>query len=134
MIFNKWDPAEMTILQNEPALKPVNDYQGNAEIISYQPEHIEIKVNIQKPKLLVLADSYYPSGWKAFVDGEETEIIRADAVLRAVAVPQGEHTIEFIFKPKWFYVGLWISLISVIGLIGLGVWQFRVRKFESVKE
>ncbi|MCF7811237.1 YfhO family protein [bacterium] len=128
MINGDWEPAQMTILQNEPLLKPVNDYQGTAKIVNYQAEHVEIKVNIPKPKLLVLADSYYPSGWKAFVDGKKTDIIRADAVLRAVAVPSGEHTIEFIFKPKWFYVGLWVSLISVIGLIGLIIWQVRVRE------
>ncbi|NQU06876.1 MAG: YfhO family protein [Calditrichaeota bacterium] len=131
MIFKDWQPSQMTILRKEPALKPVNDYQGTAEIVSYEPEAIEIKIDIQKPKLLVLADSYYPSGWKAFVDGEEADILAADAVLRAIAVPAGEHTIEFIFKPKWFYVGLWVSLISVIGLIGLGVWQIRVKKLAS---
>ena len=127
MVFRDWLPAQMTLLDREPNPKPEAGSGGKAEIVDYKPERVEVKVNTSVPKLLILADSYYPSGWKSFIDGVETEILRADAVLRAIAVPAGEHTVEFIFKPKWFYVGLWISLISLAGLIGLVVWQVVVR-------
>lgn len=121
MVHGNWEPSTSTLLDRKPSLRIQPGGRADARIVDYRPERIEINVSASSPKLLVLADSYYPSGWKAFVDGEETGIMRADGVLRAIAIPAGDHKVEFVFKPKWFYTGLWVSLISLLGLIGLGV-------------
>ncbi len=121
IVSNRWDPHQMTLLDREPSIKPQAGGTGSAEIVSYQNEDIEIKVSTTEPKLLILADSYYPSGWVATIDDEPTDILRADGVLRAIAVPAGDHTVMFSFKPKWFYTGLWISIGAVLMVIGVGV-------------
>ena len=118
MLSGSWNPKTVTLLEKKPNMDPIADGDGTAEIVSYEPEKIVIKAGSKTPKLLILADSYYPSGWKATVDGEETEILRADGILRAVAIPAGDHEVVFSFKPKMFYAGLWISLITAIGMIG----------------
>ncbi len=133
MLTGDWNPATMTLLDHEPGIRPQPGGRGEAKLVDYRNEKIMIKVNTDSPKLLVLADSYYPSGWKALVDGRETDIMRADGVLRAIALPAGSHDVEFVFKPKWFYTGLWISLVTLIGLIGLGVYRVAVRKRGSAK-
>ncbi len=74
-------------------------------------------------KMYFISDAYYP-GWKAYVDGKETKIYRADFAFRAIAVPQGEHEIKFEYKPESFYNGLKISVLSlVILLLLLGLWK-----------
>lgn len=124
-----WDPHQETLIDQQPAIQPQPGGDGSAEIVSYAPHEVQIKVNSSAPKLLVLADAYYPSGWTAMIDGKETAIIRADGVLRAIAVPQGEHDVVFRFHPKWFYVGFYISLSALILLLcGLIIWLVKRKR------
>jgi hypothetical protein len=115
-----WDPRQITFLNREPSIAPQPDGIGEASIAQYQPEYIKIEYEAAAPKLLILADTYYESGWRAQIDGVPTEILRADGVLRAVAAPAGKHTIEFRFRPSLFYIGLWISMVSLVGVIIIG--------------
>ncbi|MDP8238388.1 MAG: YfhO family protein [Candidatus Hatepunaea meridiana] len=129
IVSGDWDPAIMTLLDREPELIPQMGGKAITKITDYQSEKVIISVITDLPKLLVLADSYYPSGWKALVDGKEAVIMRADGVLRAIAIPAGEHTVKFIFKPKLFYLGLYISLFALAFVIGIGAYFiFRVKK------
>jgi uncharacterized membrane protein YfhO len=73
----------------------------------------------------VLADSYYP-GWTVHVNGKDEIIRRANLFFRAVALPAGQHTVEFQYAPMSFKVGLIVSLATIIclclvtGFIGFG--------------
>ena len=90
-----------------------------AEIIQYENEKVVIKVKARQSGWLVLLDTYYP-GWKAYLDGREVKIYRADGFFRAVEVPEGEHIIEFVYFPKSFVYGAWVSGISwVLWLMGM---------------
>jgi hypothetical protein len=77
-----------------------------------------ILVNHEGEGLLFVSDSYYP-GWKAYVDGQETKIYRANYTFRAVFVPEGEHEIKFLFQPQSFKIGAGISIFILVVLIGL---------------
>lgn len=131
IVSQRWDPHSVTMLEKQPEIEPQPGGSAAAEIVSYENEVISVKVSTTVPKLLILADTYYPSGWEATVDGNPAEIVRADGVLRAVAVPAGEHEVRFSFRPKCFYTGLWISIISVILVVAVGgfglyrMWQKR---------
>lgn len=68
---------------------------------SYSPDRITYKVSSKATdNLVVFSEIYYPDGWRATIDGQETEILRADYVLRALRVPAGEHEIVFEFAPR----------------------------------
>ena len=70
-------------------------------------------VNAPRRSLLILSDTYYP-GWKAFVDGKETQIYQTDLALRGVVVEAGNHKVEFRYQPESFRYGLIISLMSLL--------------------
>jgi hypothetical protein len=79
----------------------------------------ESKMNVLKysskstgNNLAVFSEIYYPKGWKAFIDGKETEIIAADYILRALWIPAGAHEIEFRFEPDPYVVGNKVTMIA----------------------
>ncbi|MBQ7495700.1 MAG: YfhO family protein [Bacteroidaceae bacterium] len=79
--------------------------------------------------LAVFSDIYYP-GWRCTIDGQETEVLRANYVLRAVVLPKGRHTVTFTFDPQTLHtteaianIGLIALLLLFVGLIGSEIWR-----------
>ena len=68
---------------------------------------------------LAVFSEVYEEGWKAWVDGAPVEILRTNHALRGIPVGPGEHTVEFRYEPESIRVGLWISGVSVAGVLGV---------------
>ena len=94
----------------------INQVMGTCKIVSYEPGKVVIEADAKNECYLVLTDSFYP-GWKVVIDGQEGAIIQANILFRAVHLMKGKHDIVFIYRPKLFYIGLVISIGSLIGLI-----------------
>lgn len=92
--------------------------EGTVEMTSYKPHEVRVKTNSNLPKLLFLSDNWYP-GWKASVDGDETEILRANYTFRAVALVPGEHDVKFYYDNNIFKTGAVISAVCLLILLRL---------------
>ncbi|MEK7573061.1 MAG: YfhO family protein [Patescibacteria group bacterium] len=132
LLFSKdFDPSKTILLEKNilnRELKHINSGEDRLKIITYEPEKITISSSAKNDRLLFLSDTYYP-GWKAYVDGNKTEIYRADYAFRAVIVPEGTHTVQFIFDPDSYKLGYKISLISS-GLLLL-FFLFSIKRFKA---
>ncbi len=114
-----FDPHKEAILEEKPPFA-VHGASGNhVEITHYAIHQIDLKASVAKPALLVLSEVYYPAGWKAFVDGKPTKIYKTNYMLRSIFLKSGEHTIQFVFRPKAFRLGLSITLVTLVLLLGL---------------
>ena len=69
-----------------------------------------MKVSPEKMDWRFFLKSIIRRDGSAFVDGKETEIIRANYVLRALPIPAGKHTVEFKFQPDAYVVGNKITI------------------------
>ena len=112
---DKFDPTREVVLDGEIPMPPVHPLKATAKILRYENELITIAASADNEAILVLADSHYP-GWKAFVDGKEAVIRRANLFFRAVPLPAGDHTVEFRYEPRSFTIGLLISVVTLIAL------------------
>ena len=117
-------PKETAVIRNTyqsslAGFTPGKDSSANIKLAKYGLDEISFTANNSKEGLAVFSDIWYPYGWKAFIDGKETPIIRTDYVLRALRVPAGVHKIEFRFHPDSYYTGNTIALICSILLWAL---------------
>jgi len=90
--------------------------QGQATVTQYATDNVRIHTTASADAWLVLSDTYYP-GWVASVDGQPTTVLRGDVLFRAIAVPAGDHDVEFRFEPASVRLGLAISVVSLLLLI-----------------
>lgn len=115
-----FDPSETAVIEKESPFNIQPSDSNKAQITEYGNHIIEITADIRKPSLMVLSEIYYPAGWKAYIDGHETEIYKTDYLLRSVFLRPGKHTIVFKFRPRMFYTGLTISIITFM-LLSAGI-------------
>jgi hypothetical protein len=111
-----FDPRTEVILDQTPSIQPQRALQVSAKIARYENARVTIRASLDAAGILVLADSFYP-GWNAYVDGKREGILRANLFFRAVALPAGEHTVEFRYEPMSFKIGLVISVTTIFALI-----------------
>lgn len=105
--------------QGEPDLIS-NHYEngppGEALVTEDRRNRVAIEATSANGGLLVLSDNYYP-GWKAFIDGERAEVLRANHTMRAVRVPPGTHVVSFDFVPEAFKVSAYVSLVGAFAVL-----------------
>jgi len=78
---------------------------GTVRILSYRNTQVLVETDSPDGGFLVLNDLWQP-WWFAEVDGRPAEMLRANVLFRAVAVPPARHTVRFIFRPVAAAVGL----------------------------
>jgi hypothetical protein len=111
-----FDPSKTVLLEEPPAAvagtaDPTLS-SAEARIVSYAPERVVIQARLPRPGILLLFDNYYP-GWHALAGGRELPIHRADYSFRAVALPSGDTTVEFVYRPWSFRLGAVLSLLTM---------------------
>ncbi len=83
------------------------------EITSESNHAVELTFETNTSGYLVLADQYIP-GWKAYDNGQEVPILRANFFHRALRVGPGQHQIRFEYQPPGFRAGLIITAFSAL--------------------
>jgi uncharacterized membrane protein YfhO len=95
------------------------------KVLTYENNRIVLELDSPEATFVFMSEAHYP-GWKAYVDGREEGILRANYVFRAIAVGPGSHRIEVVYEPLTFKIGLSVSLLTVFLL--LFAWGISRRK------
>jgi len=127
-----FDPASTILLDGAPKRflelkkKPaVPNLKSAVRVVTYENNRIVLEVDSPEAAFLFMSEAHYP-GWKAYVDGRDEEILRADYVFRAVPVGPGSHRIEVVYQSLSFKVGLAVSLVTIFLI--LISWAVAIRK------
>jgi len=130
-----FDPQNIAYVQEENLVVNMPDSTAYINIEKYGDEKIILDVSASGNNFLFLGDTYMPAGWKAYIDGSETEIYKTNHNFRGIIVPVGKHKVEFIYLPDSFviskYTALTLSSFTIMGLI-IGFVVIRSRNKKSV--
>lgn len=111
-----WIVVETTgVNQNEPCRIEV-DLTASIRILSESASRAQIELDTNHPGWLVMKDIFYP-GWVVWVNGAKEPIFAANSIFRAVRVDAGTSLIEFRYQPLSFYLGVFLSVLSLLPLI-----------------
>jgi len=120
--FREAQPRDLVVMDFDPLDRvPKGQRQPftAAEWASVDPDRPVLRVTVQAPGLLVLADTWMP-GWTARVNGVVTPIYRGNVAQRVVPLWQpGRQTIAFNYRSPGFALGCTITGLS---LLIWGLW------------
>lgn len=85
-------------------------------------------ISLSKPKALLLSIPY-SEGFRAYVDGRETEIKQANTMYMALELEEGEHEIRLVYCTPWLKTGACLTFAGALCYIGVVLKnQFRKKK------
>ncbi len=149
LALNDFDPAVTAVVNknefdNSQSLKAytgVSPYDSTATI---ELEHkrpadlntLTYRSHCGTPMLAVFSEIYYAPNWKAYIDGQPAEYLRANYLLRAMVVPEGDHVIEFRNEAPTLHrldnITLICSIVTLLVIAGTLFVYYRKRKNEEV--
>lgn len=111
---------------------PQVDSMATITLDNYRPNKLVYTAKANSKQLAVFSEIYYQPGWQATIDGKPASHFRADWILRAMIVPEGEHQIVFEFKPQGYITAAYVSsfssffiLLLLIAAIGYSLWKMK---------
>jgi uncharacterized membrane protein YfhO len=113
---------EKIVIDTPIKLNNSQEVNGTVFFEKYSPEESVVNVSTDKDALLFVSDAWYP-GWNVKIDGKKSDLYKADYVFRAALIPAGTHKVEFYFVQKSLAVGKAISLVSLVLIITLLIFE-----------
>lgn len=95
---------------------------GHVRSVRSRADRLEFETDSEAGNYLVVSQAWYP-GWRAYVDGRQVSTTIANLALTGIEVPSGKHRIVLQYLPRVFYVGLLVSFITCMGMVG--AWLLR---------
>jgi hypothetical protein len=123
---SKWDPATTALVESPLAGAAPAGNGGTAQITRYEPNQIDLVTKSDAASVLVLSENHYP-GWRAYVDGQFVDTLRVDYNLRGVALGPGDHSVQFVYRPKSVLIGIAISIMTLLMLIACSLPVVKAR-------
>lgn len=125
LLKDSFDPKKNVILESTPL---ASSYETQYQPISHvqaTANTVDLTFELAHPGFMVLSDVWFP-GWKAFDNEKEIPIYKANGNFRGLFVKAGKHHIYFVYQPVSFYVGLAISLATLIAIIFYFLFQKKI--------
>ncbi|MFL9484999.1 YfhO family protein [Chitinophagaceae bacterium LWZ2-11] len=108
------------------------DSTATIKMVKFDNDSIKYQTHASSPQVAVLSEIYYPAGWNAYIDGKKTEYFKTNYVLRGLAIPQGDHTIDFKFEPVSYKVAYstakYANALVILILLGTVFVEYRNNK------
>ncbi len=102
--------------KKESVEKNISELNKVANDITIEKNKISFNANLDEEQYVFISIPY-SSGWKAKVNGKNTEILKADDAFMAIKLDKGNYNIELNYVTPGLLPGIAISIISVILLI-----------------
>lgn len=104
---------------------------GQFRVTEYAPNRVVLEAQVERPGIAIFADLMGP-GWMARMQkGSQAEWLRpmyGNGAFRALNLPAGEYTLQWLYRPLSFRIGLWLALAGWSLLVAMAVSARRTPK------
>ncbi len=121
-----FDPRRTAVIVDAPrdlagafaAATTTQSAPGDVRITRYGYSAVDLATKAQQAGIVILCDMMYP-GWRAYVDDQPVDVLKADGIFRGAFVPAGEHRVSFRFEPAcmrhgWMLLGAALAILAAL--------------------
>lgn len=120
------DSLLLPVLSFETYREKINTLKKDSlDLTSFSETNIKGKVNASANEVLYLSIPY-DKGWHLKVDGNDQKFIKLDAGMSGVLLNKGMHQIELNYELPYFYKGLALAVMGVLGYLLLFVFRKKI--------
>lgn len=94
----------------------LNNTEDAISLDKWDEENIVLTISNNSDAILFLS-TFFDKGWQATINSKETKIHRAFGSFQAIKLSAGENRIHMQYKPKSWFVGKIITLMTVLGCL-----------------
>ena len=125
-----------TAVVEKGAPTPTIEGAGEIELVEYRPNHLVYDYSLSGGEgVAIFSEIYYDKGWQAYVDGKPCDSFRADYLLRAMVLPEGNHRVEWRFRaPNWNLattITLICSILIIFALVITAIYKYYGNRTEK---
>jgi hypothetical protein len=122
LALTNFDPKQTVFIDQRfkervGAMNLKKDSTANIALTYYSPDTLNYTSNTAAESFAVFSEIYYEKGWNAYLDGQKTDHIRVNYLLRGMKIPAGKHEVSFRFEPANYFLGEKIAGVSSILLV-----------------
>ena len=96
----------------------------DVDLVERSNNRFKFAVKSEAEAILVCA-ALYSSGWRAYVNGDKSELLQVDYTNIGTIVPKGEAEIEFVYCPDYIYGCVILQMAVVLIIV---IYLFRTSK------
>jgi len=127
----RYDPRDYVFLQSEPERGLeltiyADEVLPEPQILSRGSSRQMVQVDAETDCVLYQAESYAP-GWRAWADGREVPVYRANYLFRAVLLSAGTEVVDWRYEPPTFRLGAFVSFVGLLVITAGAVSAVRIR-------
>jgi hypothetical protein len=119
VVLQKPEPAFFDLYSRSPEVPTVDSHFSECDgfihikKITSDTHSALFSVSNSCDGYLVFSESFYP-GWRVYVDGEPTSILRANLAFSAIFLPVGEHEVKRSYRPNSLFLGALSSVFFCV--------------------
>jgi hypothetical protein len=117
---SSFQPQREAVVYSMPDVSIDPNSNGTIHAFDRTMNRIKMEVQVESTgdggSLLVIQQNYYP-GWKAWVDGEEVDILQTDFAFQGITISNGYHHVELVYRPNGLGLELLLTFLAVIGIL-----------------
>jgi hypothetical protein len=108
IVFLPPEARSHVTISNKTSARVVNSH--------FENQSVQAEIEAAEPSLVVLSQTWYHN-WRAYVDGHETPLLRANHAFQALQVPAGRHQIRLAYEDRAFETGATVSFVAWLGCL-----------------
>ncbi|MFL5816870.1 MAG: YfhO family protein [Conexibacter sp.] len=121
---------DVIVERDEPGADALATSSGDGagvRVVDETTASVPLRATLRQPGLVVLNDALAP-GWSVKVDGSPASVIRANDVMRGVAVDKGTHEIVWSYRVPGLRLGAALSALGLVLLMAASAAVVRARR------